>query len=53
MLGAKHSVTGHGEIVTDRRLKVVTSPCYMLDASLAQIAEGAESTVRALIGLAR
>lgn len=52
-LGARHSVTGHGEIVTDRRLKIVTSPCYMLDASLAQIAEGAENTVRALIGLAR
>ncbi|MDQ2101473.1 isoprenoid biosynthesis glyoxalase ElbB [Azospirillum isscasi] len=52
-LGAKHRVTGHGAIVIDQRLKVVTSPCYMLDASLAQIAEGAENTVRALIELAR
>ncbi|WP_448202628.1 isoprenoid biosynthesis glyoxalase ElbB [Azospirillum sp. sgz302134] len=52
-LGARHTTTGHAEIVVDRRLKVVTSPCYMLDASIAQIAEGAENTVRALIELAR
>ncbi|HYD31539.1 MAG TPA: isoprenoid biosynthesis glyoxalase ElbB [Azospirillaceae bacterium] len=52
-LGAKHKDTTHGEIVVDRRHKVVTSPCYMLEASVAQIAAGAESTVKALIGLAR
>lgn len=52
-LGAKHTDTSHCEVVVDRRLKVVTSPCYMLDASVAQIADGAENTVRALIELAR
>ena len=52
-LGARHSVTGHGEIVTDRRLKIVTSPCYMLDANLVQIAEGAENTVKALVDLVK
>jgi len=52
-LGARHTVTGHGEIVVDRKLKVVTSPCYMLDATVAQIADGAENTVRALIELTR
>jgi len=52
-LGAKHRDTGHCEVVVDRKLKVVTSPCYMLEASVAQIADGAENTVRALIEMAR
>ncbi|HYG89865.1 MAG TPA: isoprenoid biosynthesis glyoxalase ElbB [Azospirillum sp.] len=52
-LGATHRDTTHGEIVVDRALKVVTSPCYMLDATIAQIANGAANTVNALIGLAR
>lgn len=52
-LGAAHRTSGHGAVVVDRRLKIATSPCYMLDASVAQIAEGAENTVRALIDLAR
>lgn len=50
-LGARHTVTTHGEIVVDRGLKVVTSPCYMLDAGIAQIADGAANTVNALIDL--
>ncbi|RJF81732.1 isoprenoid biosynthesis protein ElbB [Azospirillum cavernae] len=50
-LGAKHRVTVAGEVVVDQRLKIATSPCYMLDSSLAQIAEGAENTVKALIAL--
>lgn len=52
-LGAKHKATTHGEVVIDRRLNIVTSPCYMLDATIAQIADGAENTVRTLIELAR
>lgn len=50
-LGAKHRITVAGEVVVDQRLKIATSPCYMLDSSLAQIAEGAENTVKALIAL--
>lgn len=52
-LGAKHRTTTHGEIVVDRARKVVSSPCYMLDASVSQIADGATNTVNALISLAR
>ncbi|HEY0834864.1 MAG TPA: isoprenoid biosynthesis glyoxalase ElbB [Azospirillum sp.] len=51
-LGAKHRTTTHCEIVVDRDHKVVTSPCYMLDATVSQIATGAENTVKALIQLA-
>jgi enhancing lycopene biosynthesis protein 2 len=43
--------TTHAEVVIDEKLKLVTSPCYMLDASISQIAEGAENTVSAMLGL--
>ena len=50
-MGGQHQETTHGEVVVDERLKLVTSPCYMLDASISQIAEGAEKTVRVLLGM--
>ena len=50
-MGGHHQETTHAEVVIDEQLKLVTSPCYMLDASISQIAEGAENTVRALLGL--
>src|SRR5680860_591734 len=30
--GATHLKTSHGEIVVDEKYKIVTTPCYMLDA---------------------
>ncbi|ABC24026.1 isoprenoid biosynthesis glyoxalase ElbB [Rhodospirillum rubrum] len=50
-LGAHHQKATHAEVVVDRALRLVSSPCYMLDASISQIAEGAENTVKALIAL--
>lgn len=50
-MGASHTVTTHAEIVTDVKNKLVTSPCYMLDATIAQIGDGAANTVNALIRL--
>ena len=50
-MGAKHSNTAAGQVVVDAGRKLVTSPCYMLDSSISQIAEGAENTVKALMGL--
>lgn len=50
-MGAKHKKTGHGEIVVDEKNKTVTSPCYMLDADIVQIARGAENVVKELIRL--
>lgn len=50
-MGAKHSNTAAGQVVVDKAAKLVTSPCYMLDSSIAQIAQGAENTVTALLGL--
>jgi len=50
-MGAKHTDTTHGEIVVDRRDRIVSTPCYMLDARVDQIAEGAENLVRAVLEL--
>jgi enhancing lycopene biosynthesis protein 2 len=49
--GAKHTKTTHGEVVVDEKYKVVTTPCYMLDATISQIGLGAENVVKKLIEL--
>ena len=48
-LGAKHVYATHGEVVVDPDHSLVTTPCYMLDANIVQIAEGAENVVDAMI----
>jgi enhancing lycopene biosynthesis protein 2 len=48
-MGARHEVTTHGQITIDEELKLITAPCYMLDASISQIYEGAKVAVEALI----
>lgn len=50
-LGATHVYTTHGEVVVDADHNLVTTPCYMLDATISQIAEGAHNIVDAMIGL--
>jgi len=50
-MGAKHKQAGHGQTVVDAGLKLVTSPCYMLDATISQIADGADAVVRDLLKL--
>ena len=50
-LGATHVYTTHGEVVVDADNNLVTTPCYMLDATISQIAEGADNIVDAMIGL--
>lgn len=42
---ARHTETTHGQVVVDDKYRVVTSPCYMLDASIDQIGEGAENVI--------
>jgi enhancing lycopene biosynthesis protein 2 len=49
--GASHIETTHGEVVIDDRYKIVTTPCYMLDANIVQIAEGADNVVKAMLKL--
>ena len=48
-MGAKHRFTTHVEVVVDNKYKVVTTPCYMLDATIDQIATGAENVVKVVL----
>ncbi|HAN77476.1 MAG TPA: isoprenoid biosynthesis protein ElbB [Bacteroidales bacterium] len=50
-MGAKHMATGHGEVIIDSNYKLATTPCYMLDATILQIAQGADNVVKALLEL--
>lgn len=50
-LGATHQPTNHGDVVVDRKYKIVTTPCYMLDANILQIGEGAENVVKEIFKL--
>ncbi len=52
-MGATHVNTTHGEVVTDKNFKIATTPCYMLDAKITQIAEGAENVVKAVLEMAK
>jgi len=48
-MGAEHVRATHGEIVVDETHRIVTTPCYMLDATISQIADGTEGAVRAVL----
>ncbi|MBT4932685.1 MAG: isoprenoid biosynthesis glyoxalase ElbB [Rhodospirillaceae bacterium] len=52
-MGGAHKTTTHGEIVIDEALRLVTSPCYMLDATISQIADGADNTVRSVLDMVK
>ena len=44
-MGSGYTKTSHGEVVIDKSRKIFTTPCYMLDADIVQIAEGTENLV--------
>lgn len=48
-MGARHQETTHGEIAVDSSNRIVTTPCYMLDARVDQIGDGADRLVAALL----
>ncbi|MFO7827345.1 MAG: isoprenoid biosynthesis glyoxalase ElbB [Bacteroidales bacterium] len=48
-MGAKHKDTTHGELVVDEKNKIVTTPCYMLDANIGQIGDGANNIVKKIL----
>jgi enhancing lycopene biosynthesis protein 2 len=50
-LGSKHENRHHGEVVVDTKNLVVTTPCYMLDATISEIARDADELVRAIKAL--
>lgn len=48
-LGAKHEATRHGQVIVDQENKLLSTPCYMLNANIVQIAEGAENIVKEML----
>ncbi len=50
-MGAKHHTTDHGEIVIDKKYKLVTTPCYMLDANVKLVDEGADKLIKAVLDM--
>lgn len=48
-MGASHTPTLQSEVVVDRKHRVVSTPCYMLDARVDQIGKGAERLVQEVL----
>lgn len=48
-MGGIHINTTHGDVVYDDKLNLFSTPCYMLDANILQIGEGAENIVAAML----
>ncbi|MBW6536625.1 MAG: isoprenoid biosynthesis glyoxalase ElbB [Mariniphaga sp.] len=48
-LGGTHEKTTHGQIVVDEKYNIITTPCYMLNATIDQIADGAENAVKKIL----
>jgi enhancing lycopene biosynthesis protein 2 len=51
-MGGIHEASGHGEIIVDLENRLVTTPCYMLDSRVDQVADGAERLIREILTLA-
>ena len=50
-MGGTHVNSKHGEAVVDSNNKMVTSACYMLEASIGQIYDDADAVVKAMLQL--
>ena len=48
-IGGVHKNTEHGQVAHDKKFNVFTTPCYMLDATIVNIADGALNIVKAMI----
>lgn len=48
IMGGRHENKNHGEVTVDVKNRIVTTPCYMLNATLPDIARDADALVRAI-----
>lgn len=49
MIGCKHTETTHGGVAVDKENKIFSTPCFMLDASLKDVYQGAWNLVEEMI----
>jgi len=47
--GGEHIATDNTGIAVDEKNKLVTTPCYMLESNVYQVAQGAENLMKALV----
>jgi len=50
-MGGRHETTVQGEITVDSIRKLVTTPCYMLEARVDQIGDGADKLIQKILQL--
>ncbi len=50
-MGGKHLVKGHGEVAVDKENLIVTTPCYMINSTISDIARDTEALVKAITEL--
>lgn len=50
-MGSSHELSNHGEVIIDKKNKIATTPCYMLDANILQIEEGANNVTKAVLSM--
>jgi len=50
-MGGTHKKTTHGEVVKDEKYNLYTTPCYMLDATIVDIADGAINIIKAMMDI--
>ncbi len=50
-MGGAHIKTNHGEVTIDNDFKVASTPCYMLDATIVDIADGAMNVTKAVFDM--
>lgn len=48
-MGATHVNTSYGEVIADKKNKVFTTPCYMLDSNIADIYNGAHNLIKSIL----
>ncbi len=49
MIGCKHTETTHGGVAVDKENKIFSTPCFMLDATLKDVYQGAWNLVEEMI----
>ncbi len=48
-MGATHVNTSYGEVIADKKNKVFTTPCYMLDSNIADIYDGSFNLIKSIL----
>lgn len=48
-MGATHINTSYGEVISDRKNKIFTTPCYMLDSNILDIYDGAYNLIKSIV----